>query len=79
VQSSQNDVGREQSPCNSPKSIFNPEEMEVYDIEERPNDKKHKAGQSPEQFAKVVANSAHQGIDSVASICLWSTFVNDTA
>ena len=52
--------------------------MEVYDIEEQPNDKKHKAGQSPELFAKVVANSVHQGFDSVISICMGSTFVNDT-
>jgi hypothetical protein len=31
-----------------------------------PEDKKHKAGKSHQQFAEVVANRTHQGVDQVA-------------
>ena len=44
--------------------------MVVCGIAQTPNDEKYKAGQSPQQFAKVVANSAHQGINSVANFTL---------
>jgi hypothetical protein len=31
-----------------------------------PEDEKHKAGKSPQQFAEVVTNCTHQGVDPIA-------------